>query len=91
MSSKMMMSREFVENVWTLIHCLPGDVLDGNAQLVHKLKNEIQAKIEAEEKREVFVQYKTAAPGDGREELRENYLNKAGLHKNWRSTKETRI
>ena len=47
------------------------------------------AKFEAIEKRNPFPAYKTAAPmSQEREIKRQEYLEKAGISKNWRSEKE---
>jgi hypothetical protein len=54
------------------------------------LENFLDAKLEAWERRQAFTAYKTApAASADREAKRQKYLDIAGIHKNWRSDKET--
>jgi hypothetical protein len=57
--------------------------------LIDILEDKINSKIESHERRELFTRYKTSEQGSNeRENLRNEYLDLIGIHKDWRSTKE---
>lgn len=85
------MPRAFVCNVLLLIEHLRNHYnLDHDVvSLLRSLESEIDAKLEAIRKREVFSEYKSAPLGsDERENLRQEYLDLAHIHKDWRSNSE---
>ena len=85
------MSQEFLEGVQTLLEALHGHPMDEPTQsLTQHLKRELEAKYEALERRQAFTAYKQAqtANQDHREHKRQDYLNQADIHKDWRSQKE---
>lgn len=58
-------------------------------RLLRSLESEIDAKLVALRKREIFSKYKSSPAGsDERENLRIDYLNLAHIHKDWRSPVE---
>jgi len=91
MPKKMMMTIDFVEDVYRLLYALQDVELDYPTQdVIKRLRREIQGKIEALERREAFTNYKTTSPTDEREreKCRQEYLDLAGIHREWRSSKE---
>ena len=58
---------------------------DFMSYLEDKIKNGLQAKLDAMERREIFSKYKTSVPGNEREQLRKKYLELAGISPNWQS------
>ena len=85
------MPRAFVCNVLLLIEHLRNHYnLDHETvNLLRSLESEIDAKLEAIRKREVFSEYKSAPPGSAkRENLRQEYLDLAHIHKDWQSDSE---
>lgn len=66
---------------------LSQNALDG----IKYLQGEINAKIERESRRNTFTEYKTAPIGEQREKKRLEYLEKAGVHQNWISEKESML
>lgn len=56
------------------------------------LLRQIYGKFEALQRRLAFTEYKTAPAGSVlRENLRKNYLDEAGISKNYRSNKENEV
>jgi len=88
---KVQMSQEFLEGVQTLLEALQGHPMDKPMQnLTKTLRNELEAKYEALERRQAFTEYKQASTDNkpDREHKRQAYLDQADVHKDWRSQKE---
>ena len=49
-----------------------------------KIKKGLEAKMEAMLKRELYTKYKTAATEEEREKARKEYLDKMGIHRDFR-------
>jgi len=91
MSTKVQMTKDFLDGVQTLLEALQGHPMDKPMQdLTKALRNEIRAKYEALERRQAFTAYKQAqtANQSDRENKRQAYLDQADVHKDWRSQKE---
>jgi len=87
MSTKVQMTKEFLEGVQTLLDALHGHPMDKPMQdLTKALRSELEAKYEALERRQAFTAYKRAQTD--REKKRQAYLDQADVHKDWRSQKE---
>lgn len=85
------MPRAFVCDVLLLAEHLRSHYsLDHEAvRLLRSLESEIDAKLDALRKREAFSKYKSAPiNSDERENLRNDYLDLAHIHKDWRSPVE---
>ena len=63
----------------------------GIENLAKEIETQIGAKIERMDRRKTFTEYKTAPVGEEREQKRQEYLEKAGVSKDWQTTKETHI
>ena len=53
-------------------------------ELSPEIKKGLEAKLEAMVKRELYTKYKTAATGEERELARKEYLDKVGIHRDFR-------
>lgn len=62
--------------------------VEGYEELQEHICQELEAKLESMVKRQIFSQYKTAQDGTEREKLRQEYLNRAGISKSYRSDTE---
>ena len=85
------MPRSFVCDVLLLVQHLRNNYnLDVEAvTLLRSIESEIDAKLDAIRNRETFSQYKSASVGSvEREKLRNDYLDLAYIHKDWRSLNE---
>jgi hypothetical protein len=93
MGKTMQMPTEFVTDVYALLLALTDTDLDaGTRAICKRLEGQIQAKIAAVERREAFTAYKVAPDGSAeREKYRLEYLDKAGVHQDWRTGKETHL
>lgn len=49
-----------------------------------KIKKGLEAKLEAMVKRELYTKYKTAPTEEEREQARKEYLDKVGIHRDFR-------
>ena len=59
-------------------------------ELVQALEMAIESKLEAMARRQAFTEYKIAEPStEDRETKRQKYLELVGVHRDWRSQKET--
>ena len=59
--------------------------------LINDIIKEVDAILEARERRKTYTAYKTAAKGTAdREKLRQEYLDMVGIHKDWRTKTERR-
>jgi len=81
----------FLRDVQALLQALQGASIPSDVlQLAQAVEEPLRAKLERIERRDVFTAYKTAEVGsDGRETARQNYLDVSGVHRDWRSPKET--
>lgn len=93
MGKKILMPFSFISDTFCLLIRLSNYELDEKTHsLCNSLESEINNKFSAWDRRESFSRYKAAAHGsDERERYRCEYLNKAGIHKDWRSDIETSI
>jgi len=72
-------------DMYLLVSELKGFELDAETRaLCKKIEAQIETKIDAMARRRAFSEYKTAA-GDDREKKRLEYLDKAGIHRDWRT------
>jgi len=80
----------FVE-LYKLIIVLEDYELDQNIRSrIQSLEKVVENKMEAIARRQAFTEYKTAEPStEDREAKRQKYLELVGVHKDWRSQKET--
>jgi hypothetical protein len=85
------MSTSFICDVLRLVYALDCVELDLDTRnIVKSVEAQIQAKLDALERRNTFTIYKTAPVGtDAREAARQKYLDLAGIHENWQSKMET--
>lgn len=89
-SSKIQVSRTTFDGLWWLLGTLEDYQLDPTtAAVCGTLRKEVNAKLNAMERRELFTAYKTAEQGiDEREQRRKAYLESAGIHTDWQSENE---
>ena len=65
------------------------DMSAGAKERIESLYYNLEAKMQALLKREAFTRYKTSEPNSKqREELRREYLERAGIQKNWTTDRE---
>ena len=53
-------------------------------EVVPEIKKGLEEKVEAMMKRELYTKYKTAPTEEEREKARQEYLEKAGMHRDFR-------
>ena len=53
-------------------------------ELVPEIQKGLEAKLEAMVKRELYTKYKTAPTEEEREQARKEYLDKVGIHRDFR-------
>jgi hypothetical protein len=85
------MPRSFVCNVLLLVvHLRDNYILDADAlSLLRSIESDIDVKLDSIHKRKAFSQYKSAPVGSAeREILRNDYLDFALIHRDWRSSIE---
>lgn len=76
-------------DVFRLVESLKEYELDNySAELLKRLEGQVYAKFEAMEKREVYTQSKIAMTDEEREQARQKYLDLAGIHKDFRYSKD---
>jgi hypothetical protein len=89
MSKNVQMPFEFLENVYDLLGLLEMVEMNMEIKALHKkLSEQVEAKIEAMNRRQTFTEYKTATDGKTREARRKEYLDQAGIPEDWRTQKE---
>ena len=89
-SKNVLMPSKWLTDVYVLVLLLDGyDLGEDMEARCNSIRGEIEGKLKAEEKRKAFSDYKTTMPGGERERMRQEYLNKAGIRKDWVSNKET--
>ena len=90
---RVQLPKTFLTHVELLLNALAYSGLD---KLSWQARDEFRAVVreiewyyERQERRQVFTQYKTAAPETGeREEVRQKYLDLAGIMPDWQSKRE---
>jgi len=90
-SKNVQMPFSFFMELYVFIFRLEDYELDSNIAAHRKsLEYQIKAKLDAMIRRDTFTKYKVAAPGsEEREKFRRQYLELAGIHKDWVSNIET--
>jgi len=90
MSKRMLFTESFVVDVCRLISFLEDYDLGGYGNdLRRQVHSQIEAKFDAIDRRNAFSKYKSATPGSKEREIyRTEYLELAGIHKDWCSSKE---
>jgi len=88
--ANVLVTENFLEDTYRLIAFLDGRLDDPAMEAVRKrLETEITAKLKAKKRRQSFTDYKNAAHGtEERQTARQQYLDEAGIHKDWRTTSE---
>ena len=90
MGKRILLPRAFLSDAYKLILSLDYTTLDDYTKsLCASIEAHILAKFDAMEKHDIFTKYKIAARASNeREAYRREYLDKAGIHKDWISDKE---
>lgn len=84
MAKSVQIPETFLKDVYRLVLLLDGVELSLDTQnIVESLRTQIEAKIERIERHELYTQSKTGA-ADQREQARQKYLDKTGVHPDWR-------
>jgi hypothetical protein len=93
MAKNITMPESFVNDVYALLWYLDGVSIPEEARArCRALQGAIDAKLRAREKREAFSAYKSAAAGsEEREQRRREYLDRAGVHRDWRTVNESHL
>jgi len=90
MSKGIQLPESFVKDVFRLILALYDYELGGDVSaIIDRLELTLNDKIIAMQKRQAYTAYKTASGIEEREAARQNYLDLAGIHKDWRWSNET--
>ena len=91
--ANILISTEFINDVYKFVVILDELIVDPDLEkLREKIETQLEIKIEAMEKREAFSKYKSLQRGSSeREEARKAYLDKAGIKRDWRSSKELKF
>ena len=91
MAKNVLLPFSFLNDVFRLLFILESYyALDGETKsLCSSLDSQVSNKLGALLRHESFSEYKSAPPGSiVRERLRREYLDKAGIHRDWRSDSE---
>jgi len=88
---QMLVPESFMVDVYKLLLHIQGDVeFDNPDEIIKNIQAVIDVKIEAQKRRQDFTNYKTSKPNsEQREQERQTYLDNKGIHKDWRTQKET--
>jgi len=88
--ANVLVTENFLEDTYRLVVFLDGSLDNPTMEAVRKrIENEITEKLKAKKRRQSFTDYKMAAHGtEERKTARQNYLDEAGIHKDWRTTSE---
>ena len=90
MDKRVQLPESFVKDVYRLILDLYDYELDADvSSTINRLETALNDKIMANEKRQAYVAYKTAASFEERETARQKYLDLAGINPDWRWGAET--
>lgn len=88
-NKQVQISKDLFLDVYRLVSCLEEYELDEYTKTLYKsIQMQIDAKIKAMKRHEVFTEYKTTPIGADREQKRQEYLDVIEIHKDWRTTKE---
>jgi len=90
-SPKIQISRTTFDGLWWLLGTLEDcyQLDPTTAAVCETLRKEVNAKLDAIERRELFTAYKTAQQGtDQREQRRRAYLESVGIRMDWQSRTE---
>ena len=88
--ASILVTESFLEDTYRLVTLLDGCIDDPAMEAARKrVENEITEKLKAKKRRQSFTEYKAAAHGtEKRNTTRLNYLDEAGVHKDWRTATE---
>ena len=88
--ANVLVTEEFFFDTYRLVALLDGCIDDPSVEALRaKIESEIAIKLDARNRRQAFSDYKKAYPGSSkRENARRDYLDDAGIHPDWRSSKE---
>ena len=88
--ANVLVSENFLEDTYRLVAFLDGQLDDSAMEVIRKrIEAEIGEKLKAKKRRQSFTAYKTAEHGaEERQTARLQYLDDAGIHKDWRTAKE---
>jgi len=85
MSKRIQLPDSFVKDVYLLILALCDYELKTDVSaIISRLETALNDKIMANEKRQAYAAYKTAASFEERETARQKYLDLAGMNPDWR-------
>lgn len=88
-NKQVQISKDLFLDVYRLVLDLEGYELDEYTKMLYKrIQGQIDAKIKAMERHDTFTEYKTTPISADREQKRQEYLDAAGVHKDWRTSKE---
>jgi len=89
--SDVKISEDLFNDVYRLVLLLDGRIGDPTVEEIRcRVETGIQEKMDARNRRQAFTEYRTAERGSSqREDARKKYLDDAGIHKDWRTEKET--
>jgi len=87
---QVLVPESFLVDIYMLILHLKGEKEENEPYiLLQKIQSVVYVKIEAQQRRQEFTEYKTAKPNtEQREQARQVYLDSVGIHKDWRTDKE---
>ena len=88
--ANVLVSENFLNDAYRLIAFLDGRIKDPEMEALRiRIDTEINEKLEARKRRQSYTNYKTAVHGTtDREAARQQYLDDAGIHKDWRTAEE---
>ena len=76
-------------DMYRLIIMLDDYELDCDTRtVINRLEEVLRAKVEAEEKRRAYSEYKMAPDDESKEAARQKYLDLTGIHRDWRLSEE---
>ena len=65
--------------------------LAGNEEYLPEIEKTLMEKLDSMVKRQLYTTFKTAPTEEEREKARQEYLDKCGMHENFRDRKSTRL
>lgn len=85
MSKNIQIPKSMFIDVYKLVHALQDYELDDNtAELAKRLETQINTKLDAMAKRELYTESKMGESASEREDARRKYLDAVGMPKDWR-------
>lgn len=85
MGKNVLLPETILVDIYRLIFYLEDYELDYNVHnIIKRLENSINAKLEAKEKRRAYTEYKLGETDEAKETARQKYLELAGIHCDWR-------